>query len=137
MATPFVRGLGEIALRVEDLDRMQAFYEEVVGLPLMRRFPTAAFFYIAPGYAGHTQILALFDRSGQAGYTGLDTGKTTVDHLAFGIDQADYANLKERLEQLGLQVETSKHDWVHWRSLYIADPEGNTVEFVCYDETVG
>jgi hypothetical protein len=24
-----------------------------------------------------------------------------------------------------------------WRSLYVDDPEGNTVEWVCYDETVG
>ena len=24
-----------------------------------------------------------------------------------------------------------------WRSLYINDPDGNVVEWVCYDETVG
>jgi len=30
-----VRGLGEIALRVNNLDVMQKFYEEVIGLPLM------------------------------------------------------------------------------------------------------
>ena len=30
-----VRGLGEIALRVNNLDTMQKFYEEVIGLPLM------------------------------------------------------------------------------------------------------
>ena len=28
-----VRGLGEIALRVNDLDNMQKFYEEVIRLP--------------------------------------------------------------------------------------------------------
>jgi len=28
-----VRGLGEIALRVNDLDAMQKFYEQVIGLP--------------------------------------------------------------------------------------------------------
>jgi catechol-2,3-dioxygenase len=54
-----VRGLGEIALRVNDLDAMQRFYEEVVGLPLMTRFPNSAFFKIAEGYGGHTQVLAL------------------------------------------------------------------------------
>ncbi len=33
-----------------------------------------------------------------------------------------------RLEALGLQVETAQHAWVHWRSLYVTDPEGNQVE---------
>ena len=38
-----IRALGEIALRVEDLDKMQKFYEEVIGLPLMKRFANSAF----------------------------------------------------------------------------------------------
>jgi catechol-2,3-dioxygenase len=37
---------------------------------------------------------------------------------------------------LGLQVETAEHAWVHWRSLYVSDPEGNQVELVCYDASV-
>jgi len=47
-----VRGLGEIALRVNNLDAMQKFYEEVIGLPLMTRVPNCAFFKIAEGYGG-------------------------------------------------------------------------------------
>ena len=58
-----VRGLGEIALRVNDIDKVQKFYEEIIGLPPMSRFPNAAFLKIANGYGGHTQVLALFDRS--------------------------------------------------------------------------
>src|SRR5690348_11896523 len=57
-----VRGLGEIAFRVSNLDATQKFYEEVLGLPLMTRVPNCAFFKIADGYGGHTQVLALFDR---------------------------------------------------------------------------
>jgi catechol-2,3-dioxygenase len=53
-----VRGLGEIALRVNNLDAMQKFYEEVIGLSLMTRVPSCAFFRIADGYGGHTQVLA-------------------------------------------------------------------------------
>ena len=56
------KALGEIALRVNDLDAMQKFYEETIGLALLKRFPKAAFLRIAEGLAGHTQILALFDR---------------------------------------------------------------------------
>ena len=45
------------------LDAMQRFYEQVIGLSLMTRVPDCAFFKIANGYRGHTQVLALFDRS--------------------------------------------------------------------------
>lgn len=136
MAASPIKGLGEIAFRVADLDKMQKFYEEVIGLSLMRRFPQSAFFRIADGVEGHTQILALFDRRSHPRYTGLDSQRTTVDHIAFAISWQDFEHEKERLEGLGLQVDLSEHAWVHWRSLYVSDPEGNRVELVCYDERV-
>jgi catechol 2,3-dioxygenase len=128
-----VRGLGEIALRVNDLAAMQQFYEQVIGLPLMARFPNSAFFKTADGYGGHTQALALFDRSGNPGGRPTDAATSTIDHIAFEIPLADFADELKRLEGLGLQVETAEHAWVHWRSLYVSDPEGNQVELVCYD----
>jgi catechol 2,3-dioxygenase-like lactoylglutathione lyase family enzyme len=131
-----IQGLGEIALRVKDLGRMQRFYEETIGLELLKRFPHAAFFRIADGYGGHTQVLALFDRSGMPGYSGLSAEKSTVDHVAFEISRSDYEREKDRLEQLGQRVETAEHTWVRWRSLYVRDPEGNLVELVCYDQNV-
>ena len=131
-----IKALGEIALRVNDLDLMQEFYEKVIGLELMRRFPKAAFFKVAEGYAGHTQIVALFDRKELAGYEGLNAEQTTIDHFAFTIAASDYEAEKKRLKGLGLEVSVAKHPWVHWRSLYVHDPEGNEVELVCYDPTV-
>jgi len=136
MATRKIKALGEIALRVNDLDTMQAFYQDVIGLELMRRFPDAAFFKIADGYGGHTQILALFDRSSQSDYTGLSAAQTTVDHLAFTIAREDFESERARLEALGCKLTFADHDWVHWRSLYVRDPEGNNVEFVYYDPNV-
>ena len=62
-----VRGLGEIALRVNNLDAMQKFYEEVIGLPLMTRFPNVAFFKIAGGYGGHANQKCPGKRAGQRG----------------------------------------------------------------------
>ena len=125
-----IQGLGEIALRVNDLDQMQRFYAEVVGLELLRRFPGSAFFRIAPGVAGHTQILALFDR-GEGGRSRPE--QSPLDHLAFGMAREDYDAEKARLEASGLPVTTAYHTWVGWRSLYVQDPEGNTVEWVCHD----
>ena len=131
-----VRGLGEIALRVNDLATMQHFYEQIIGLPLMTRFPNSAFFKIADGYGGHAQVLALFDRSHIPDYKGTDAGTSTIDHIAFEIPLADFAAEVKRLKGLGLAVETAEHAWVHWRSLYVNDPEGNQVELVAYDRSV-
>jgi hypothetical protein len=50
-----VRGLGEIALRV---NIMQRCYEKIIDLPLMARVPNFAFFKMADGYGGHTKVLA-------------------------------------------------------------------------------
>jgi len=131
-----VRGLGEVALRVNNLDAMQKFYEEVIGLPLMARFPNSAFFKVAEGFGGHTQVLALFDRPQSSRHQRTDARTSTIDHIAFEIPLASFADERRRLEGLGLQVETAEHAWVHWRSLYVTDPEGNQVELVCHDASV-
>lgn len=125
--------LGEIALRVNDLDRMQAFYESVVGLELIRRFSAATFLKIGDGYAGHTQIIAMFDRSADPEVLPVDPTRTSVDHIAFSVTQEDFEREKARLETLGLPMTFSDHAWIQWRSLYITDPEGNLIEWVYFD----
>lgn len=137
-----IKALGEVILRVRNLDTMQEFYEKVVGLELLERFENAmVFFRIALDHEGHTQSLALFDQSGEADhrsrhYTGVDPEKSPLHHIAFTISLSDYEAEKDRLRNLGLDVETAEHAWQHYRSLYIADPEGNVVEFVCFDAGV-
>ena len=137
-----IKALGEVVLRVRDLDTMQEFYAKAVGLELLERDENImAFFRIAPDYEGHTPSLALFDQSDEADhrsrhYNGFDPDKSTLHHIAFTISEADYEAEKQRLQNLGLDVETGEHAWVHYRSLYITDPEGNVVEFVCYDASV-
>jgi catechol-2,3-dioxygenase len=130
-----VRGLGEV--RVKNLDAMQKFYEDVIGLPLMTRVADCAFLKIADGFGGHTQVLALFDRSANPGYSAPAAQTSTIDHIAFEISIADFEGELTRLRALGLRVETAEHAWVRWRSLYLHDPEGNQVEFVGYDRSVG
>ena len=111
-----VRGLGEIALRVNNLDAMQQFYEEVIRLPLMTRVPNCAFFKIAGGYGGHTQVLALFDRSNSPGYRGTNAATSTIDHIAFEIPLSDFENELKTLRTMRLEVETTEHAREHWRS---------------------
>ena len=130
-----IEGLGEFALRTERLDEMVAFYGETLGLERLDDPPydDAAFFRVADGVAGHTQVLVLFDRSGSDGYTPPDSDRTTVDHVAFGVDPSNFDGEAERLESLGHDLTYAYHDWVEWRSLYLDDPDGNSVELVCFD----
>lgn len=131
-----VKELGELALRVEDLDEMTEFYRDVVGLTVLREFDGITFFDLREGHGGHTQIFALFDRSGSEEYVPPTPARTTVDHFAFTVDLDDFAGERERLEALGLDLDFAEHEWVSWRSLYFSDPEENRVEFVCYDESI-
>lgn len=137
-----IRALGEVVLRVRDLPTMAAFYESVLGLPVINRSDRMVFFRIAPGYAGHTQVLALFDQSippnhAEGRHEGLNPLESSLHHFTFAIDLENYGRERARLEALGLTVRTDEHAWVKWRSLYVRDPEGNVVELVCYDQEVG
>ena len=126
-----IRALGEVALRVNDLFKMKRFYEDVLGLEVLGEFAAAVLLRIADDYGGHTQVLGLFDRSVPVG-----PERTTVDHIAFTIALDDYESERKRLEALGLAVEVNDHKSVKWRSLYFHDPEGNEVEFVCFDPSL-
>ncbi len=127
-----IKGLGEVSIRVKDLDTMHKFYEEVVGLEVLRREESFVFFKVAEGYGGHTQNLALFETLSPE----LSEEKTTLHHIALNVSLEDFESEKRRLEGLGLKVNASVHEWLHVRSLYFSDPEGNSLEFVCYDESV-
>ena len=126
-----VKGLGEVSIQVRDLDAMHKFYEEVVGLEVLRRDEGFVFFKIAEGYGGHSQNLALFEASNT-----LNPQESTLHHIALNVALEDFETEKRRLEGLGLKIHATVHEWLHVRSLYFYDPEGNHLEFVAYDETV-
>ncbi len=128
---PVEKRLGEVALRVKNMQIMVDFYKDIIQLHLLRQEPHMAFLEIAPGYKGHTSILALFVRDKEP-----MVATSTLDHLALSIDLEDFESEKKRFEDLGMTVETAQHNWVQWRSLYVTDPEGNRVEFVCFDPSI-
>jgi catechol 2,3-dioxygenase-like lactoylglutathione lyase family enzyme len=132
-----------VSIRVRDLDAMQKFYEEVVGLEVLRREESYVFFKVAEGYGGHTQNLALFEASNtmflENKAVQLNSQETTLHHIALNIALEDFEPEKMRLEGLGLKVDATVHEWLHVHSLYFPDPErcpepvegGNLLEFVC------
>jgi len=86
-ATTKIKALGEIALRVKNLDLMQKFYENILGLELMKRFENIVFFKVAAGFEGHIQELVLFDESlppdhKSRRFTRLNAHTTSLHHIA-------------------------------------------------------
>ena len=136
MATSKIKALGEVNLRVKNLKKMTDFYEDVLGLKPMFKSKKHVFLRVADGYEGHTQLVALFNfREGGDG-THPSSLKTTLHHVAFSIPLKDFAGENRRLERLGLRLSEERHREVHWRSMYLNDPEGNQVELVSYDKSV-
>jgi catechol 2,3-dioxygenase-like lactoylglutathione lyase family enzyme len=135
-----IKGLGEVSIRVKNLEAMDKFYKQVVGLEVLRREDSFVFFKIAEGYGGHTQNLALFDATNRIFLINksqqLNSDQSTLHHIALNITLEDFESEKKRLEGLGLKLQATEHEWLHVRSLYFPDPEGNLLEFVGYDASV-
>jgi catechol-2,3-dioxygenase len=137
-----ITGIAEIALRVHDLDLMRRFYEQVIGLQVLRenehRDGTAIFYAVGAG----NDHLALFEEKLIDWYTRdkspqIDPKLTTLSHFALSIALDDFESEKKRIEQLGIEiVYSSTSSWQHCRMFYFFDPEGNLIEFNSHDESL-
>lgn len=136
----FIKGIGEVVLRVNDLEACTDFYQNVIGFELMHKSPGFTFFKIAEGYRGHTQVLALFDKENTNNFgerlEEVSDKKGNQHHFALEIDLENYDLILEKIRSLNIQYQLETFSWVKWRSIFIKDPENNVVEFVCYDERV-
>ncbi len=124
-----MKAFGELALRVNDLAKSVAFYIDVVGLEMYSdNSPGFVFLKIADAVEGHPQIFGLFDRQSV-----VKQNASTLDHFAFITD--DLEADKQRLTKLDVPYVDREFPNFDWRSIFFADPDGNTVEFVTYVRT--
>jgi len=139
-----ITGIAEIALRVHDLDLMRRFYEQVIGLEVLRENKNSAGAVIIVFYsvgAGNDH-LALFEEKLVDWYTRdkspqIDPKLTTLSHFAIRIALDDFESEKKRIEQLGIEILYSNtSSWLHCRMFYFFDPEGNLIEFNSHVESV-
>ena len=135
-----IKGLGEIVIRVNNMETMTHFYHDVIGLEIIRNSNKFSFFKIAEGHAGHHQTLALFHTENPNAFDEklehIDIKKSGLHHFALEILKDDYEQFLLKCKEYDLEFTTEIFPWINWKSIFIKDPEGNIVEFVCYDKDI-
>lgn len=122
--------IDHVVLRVNDLEKMIAFYSDVLGCRLER----------GPGQIGLAQLRAghslidLVDAKGQIGREGggvPDQKAPNMDHLCLQVSPWNPDIIMEHLRDYGVEVGDIVNRYGasgSGPSVYIKDPEGNTVE---------
>ena len=116
-----VRGLDHVVLRVADMDRAIAFYEQVLGLNVERRLESIGLVQLRAGAA----MIDLVPRTEDE-----DDGRN-MDHFAVRIEAMDVAAIGAHLKRHGIDPGEVRRRYGaegYGSSIYITDPDGNTVE---------
>jgi catechol 2,3-dioxygenase-like lactoylglutathione lyase family enzyme len=133
--------IGEIVIRTPNMQQMVAFYRDVIQLEPFKVSGAMHFFKVSDGFRGQAQAIGLFELGevsdvDDTDFNGHDARKTPFHHFAFIIDRKDYDTEFKRITALGHALRTMAHSLTQSRSFYLYDPDGNTVEFVCYDPSI-
>jgi glyoxylase I family protein len=116
-----VTGLDHVVLRVADMDRSIAFYGAVLGCPVERRLESIGLVQLRAG----TSMIDLVPCE-----PGEKPGRN-VDHYAVRIAKMDVSAVTAHLEANGIAVGPVQRRYGaegYGSSIYITDPDGNTVE---------
>ncbi|MGH7166886.1 MAG: VOC family protein [Nitrospiraceae bacterium] len=132
MTTPVNRGLRHLALRVTNLVRSRAFYEELFGMRVVWQ-PDADNLYLSSGL--DNLALHQIPPSELADYQ--PPRGQFLDHLGFIMESPDTVDrMFERAEKAAAKiVHRPKAHRDGSYSFYLADPDGNTVQ-VLFEPTI-
>lgn len=114
-----IRGIDHVVLRVKDIDAMRRFYCEVLGASHVAYRAELRLSHLRAGAA----MIDLVEREGVAG--------CNMDHFCLRIDPFDAAAIVAHLERHGVKVGEVRNRYGaegNGVSIYLTDPEGNTVE---------
>ncbi len=123
-----VVGLDHVVWRVADMDRAIRFYEEVLGLHVERRLPEIGLVQLRAG----ASLIDLVPRTEDE-----DDGRN-MDHYAVRIAAMDVPALSAHLKRHGIEAGEVRRRYGaegYGSSVYITDPDGNTVELKGPPET--
>jgi len=118
-----IRNLDHVVVRVTDMDRALAFYTGVLGCREERRVERLGLVQLR---AGASMIDLVPARE-----TPPAAGRGNMDHLAVRVDPFDEPAIRAHLARHGIEAaETATRYGAEGSgpSIYIRDPDGNTVE---------
>jgi glyoxylase I family protein len=119
-------GLDHVVLRVGDLDRAISFYQRVLGCRVERELQQPRLVQLRAG----ASLIDLVP-AGVSPHVAVDQAARNVDHFCVRVLGFDAAALKAHLEQNGVdpgEVHERYGAEGYGPSIYIRDPDGNTVE---------
>ena len=125
-----VREIDHVVLRVSDIDRMLDFYCNVLGCSIERRVDDLGLIQLRAGRS-LVDLVPVESKLGRQGGAAPGKEGRNLDHLCFRVEEFDEAMLVEHLTRHGIEAGpiTSRYGAEgRGPSMYIEDPEGNTVE---------
>ncbi|MGE5094407.1 MAG: VOC family protein [Betaproteobacteria bacterium] len=131
MVPPFsILDLDHVVLRVADLERSLRFYRDILGCGIERHQERIGLMQLRAGRA-LIDLVPLDGPLGRAGGAGPGAEGRNMDHFCLRIDPFDGEPLRRYLQERGLEpgkVESRFGAEGEGPSLYLTDPDGNTVE---------
>ena len=128
---PFtLRAIDHVVLRVVDLDRMVAFYREVIGCTDERTQAEIGLYQLRAG-GSLIDLVTIDGKLGAMGGAAPGKEGRNVDHFAIAITPFDEAAIRAHLARHDVAIEQAGPRYGaegEGPSIYIADPEGNIVE---------
>jgi catechol 2,3-dioxygenase-like lactoylglutathione lyase family enzyme len=121
---PKIKGLSHIVLYVNDLDKMVAFYRDVLGLVKYRENPNRMVFLTSDPEIDDHQLALAKGREGNA---------KIIGHIAWRVDTpAEVKEFYERFKAQGVPIDHcvshAYEEMGNTVSCYFLDPEGNRLE---------
>lgn len=122
--------IDHVVIRANDIDAMIAFYTDVLGCRLERQLTEFGLYQLRAG----ATLIDLVDVSGPIGQQGgnpPDPNARNMDHFALQVTPWDAGVIEAHLKSHGTQIgeQGTRYGALGpGPSIYIQDPEGNTVE---------
>lgn len=125
-----IRDIDHLVLRVTDAEAMIRFYRDVLGCTIERRRDDLGLIQLRAGRS-MIDLVPVAGRLGRIGGVAPGPEGRNVDHFCLRVDPFDEFAIRRQLEAAGIVIgETASRFGAEGEgpSIYISDPEGNTVE---------